>query len=119
MKEVDFKQWIDRYGAAWQAKDSDAFGALFSNTALYYWTPFEEPKSGTEEITGAFSDAVATQENIHFEYKLLSWQDNTGLAHWTCRFNSGSKEVEIDGILQGQFDKDDLCEEFREWWHEQ
>jgi len=114
---VAFKQWIDGYGAAWQAKDIDAFGDLFSNTARYYWTPFEKPKCGAEEIAGAFRAAVVTQENIQFEYSLLAWQDDTGFAHWVCRFNRAGSAVEIDGILRGIFNENGLCEEFREWWH--
>ena len=117
MSKAAFKHWVDKYGGAWQAKDVDAFGDLFSNTARYYWTPFEKPKCGVEEIAGAFRDAVATQENIHFEYNLIACQDDTGLAHWVCRFNRPGRVVEIDGILRGHFNKDGLCEEFREWWH--
>lgn len=117
MDDRVFERWLDGYGFAWQARDPEAFTDLFSDEARYYWTPFDAPKYGTSEISKAFSDAVATQEDIHFEYSLIAFDDDTGLAHWHCRFNRGGNAVEIDGILRALFDDEGLCEEFREWWH--
>ena len=119
MKEVDFDQWLNKYSVIWLEKDTDAFGELFSSSASYHWTPFDEAKVGTVGIVSAFREAIAIQENIDFNYKILAWKNNIGLAHWTCNFNRNGNSVEIDGILQGLFNENDTCEEFREWWHDQ
>ncbi len=117
MDDMAFERWLDGMGSAWQAKDAEAFCDLFADSARYFWTPFEAPKYGTDEIAEAFRSAVATQEDIHFEHSLVAWQDDTGLAHWHCRFNRDGKAVEIDGMLRALFDDEGLCDEFREWWH--
>ena len=62
IKEKHFEEWLAAYGAAWEAKDGAAFAGLFEKDALYYWTPFEDPQKGRDEIKTAFDDAVAGRE---------------------------------------------------------
>lgn len=92
---------------------------LYSPDVLYYWTPFDEPKRGLEEITAASHEASSRQEKIEFSYEVLAVKGNRGWARWSCSFVrvSTRRKVHIDGILQSTFDDDGRCTEFREWWH--
>lgn len=113
------KAWIKALGAAWSARDAEAFSALFDDSADYYWTPFEAPKRGPREISAAFSNAVKTQRDIRFGFELLNTNAEYGLAHWWCAFNrhGTNAPVQIDGIMQVWLNRAGRCVEFREWWH--
>ena len=117
--EKHFSEWLSAYGKTWEAKDSDGFAALFTDDALYYWTPFDDPKKGRAEIAGAFLDAVATQQDIDFGARVLYTQAQLGAAHWSCAFTriGTGKRVHIDGIFVVQFGENGKALSFREWWH--
>ena len=56
--------WLDRYGRAWEAKDTAAFVGLFAPEASYHWTPYREPQRGRAELAAAFEAAIARQRSI-------------------------------------------------------
>lgn len=117
--EQHFETWLQEYGAAWQATDANKFSALFEEDALYYWTPFEDPKKGKTEIAGAFGAAVARQQDIDFGARVLYVTAQLGAAHWSCAFTragSGTR-VHLDGIFVVQFGESGKALSFREWWH--
>ena len=119
MDHHKFDDWLTRYGAAWEAKDADAFTALFSDDVHYYWTPFEEPKTGRDGVAAAFSNAVANQQDIHFRYEILAVDAARCVARWWCSLTrpATGHAVQLDGILLVEPTADGLCEVLREWWH--
>ncbi len=119
MNHQAFDQWLKTYGAAWEAKDADAFTALFSDDVQYYWTPFEEPKRGRGGVAAAFNGAVANQRDIHFRYEILAVDEARCVARWWCSLKRPATDqaVRLDGIMMVEPAADGLCEVFREWWH--
>ncbi len=119
LSEQQFQSWLAAYGKAWEAIDAGAFTALFAENALYYWTPFDEPKKGKDGIAEAFSAAVATQRDIEFGARTLYVQAQLGAAHWSCAFTriATGKRVHLDGIFVVQFVDAGKALSFREWWH--
>lgn len=119
LDEAAFASWLKRYGRAWEARDAAGFSGLFSEDALYYWTPFEEPKKGRAAIADAFSQAVGRQRDIDFGARVLYVAARTGAAHWSCAFTrvGTGRRVRIDGVLGAQFDQSGRAVSFREWWH--
>ena len=119
LTEQRFRQWLDAYGAAWEAQNASSFSALFEENALYYWTPFEDPKKGKSAIAEAFNESVNRQRNIDFGARILYVQAKLGAAHWSCAFTragSGAR-VHLDGIFVVQFADTGKALSFREWWH--
>ena len=119
LTEEKFESWLREYGAAWQARDAEQFSALFEDDALYYWTPFEDPKKGKTEIAAAFSAAVERQLDIDFGARLLYVTAQLGAAHWSCAFTreGSGQRVHLDGIFVLQFGESGKALSFREWWH--
>ncbi len=114
-----FDVWLRAYGAAWQGRDPEAAAALFSEDALYHWTPFSEPKRGPGGIAAAWREATARQRDVLFTYEILAVEGAVGMARWhtsLVRPASGVR-VELDGVLLAEFDADGRCRVFREWWH--
>ncbi len=121
MIKDDFKNWLKLYGQAWEDKDSKKFSDLFAESIKYYWTPFENPKEGKTGVSLAFENAVSSQIDIRFGYEVLSFENQIGIARWWCKFIriSSGDLVKLDGIFVCEFDKNNLCKTFREWWHKE
>lgn len=114
-----FETWLKDYGVAWETKDIPAFVSLFDDNAIYYWTPFEDPKKGPNGIGDAVTAAVATQVDIDFGARVLYVEARLGTAHWTCEFTRKETgwRVRLDGIFVVQFSEEGRALSFREWWH--
>ena len=115
-----FEVWMQAYGRAWEAGDPDAVTALFSADAAYHETPFDEPMTGSEAIRRYWSEgADQAQRNVRFGFVVLGVSAETGLAHWWASFERvpSGVQVELDGVLQAEFDGAGRCRRFREWWH--
>ncbi len=114
-----FSAWLTAYGKAWEERDDNAFAALFTAGALYYWMPHEDPKKGRNEIASAFRCATSRQQAISFAFEILSVTTEFGVARWQCEFDrtTTGRRVHLDGIMKISFDKEWKGEEFREWWH--
>lgn len=119
LSEQRFRVWLGAYGKAWEAQDATRFAALFADGALYYWSPFEEPRRGPADIAATFSAAVGRQREIEFGARVLYVEAQLGAAHWSCAFTRAGtgKRVHLDGIFVVQFDGAGKALSFREWWH--
>ena len=114
-----FADWLQRYGAAWEGRDSAAAVKLFTTDAAYHWTPHDPPQRGHAQIAQAWDGAVSHQSAIRFTYEVLAIAGATGIAHWHATFKTvpGEQTVNIDGILTAELDDTRRCRVFREWWH--
>ena len=114
-----FGRWLADYGAAWEGRDPEAVARLFTPDALYYWTPFEEPKRGRRGIAEAWGEATLGQEAIRFRSEILAVEGGRAWCRWWCDFTrlATGVQVKLDGIFQCDFTAEGLCYEFREWWH--
>ncbi len=114
-----FRKWLENYREAWESHDPGFAAALFTEDSEYYWTPFENPKRGRDEIARAWEQETSRQQDIHFEYTVLAVNGPVGIAHWHTSFirMATGKHVELDGIIMAEFDENNKCSIFREWWH--
>lgn len=119
MTGEDFKNWLKLYGQAWEDKDAKRFSELFANEANYFLSPFENPLTGTLDIETAIEEKYLTQDNIKFNYQIISFAENIGVCKWWCKFirNSTHNLIKLDGVFICEFDKNNLCKTFNEWWH--
>jgi hypothetical protein len=117
--EADLDEWVNRYGAAWTQRDPAAAEVLFSPTATYYETPFDQPLTGRAAIREYWSHVPKSQRDITFSSSRLAIAGVVAIAHWRAAFTriETGKRVELDGIFLLRFDETGLCTELREWWH--
>jgi hypothetical protein len=117
-----FAIWLEGYGSAWRTGDADAAVGLFTDSARYHETPFDEPMVGRDAIHQYWKEGAGqSQKDIQFSYDILRAGERTGIAHWRASFvrvPSGNL-VHLDGILLAEFDAELKCASFREWWHRQ
>ena len=73
-----FDSWLQAYRAAWEERQPQAAASLFTaQGAEYYWTPFDPPQRGREEIAAAWHGAVTQQRDIHMTFEVLAVDGGT------------------------------------------
>jgi ketosteroid isomerase-like protein len=113
-----FAAWLDRYGAAWTARDATAAGPLFSDDATYHEMPFDAPMRGRAAIEAYWARVTEPQSDIRFTYEIIATESDKGVAHWHAAFNAGGAPVELDGVFVITFTEDfATVRSLREWWH--
>jgi ketosteroid isomerase-like protein len=118
LKTPALESWLQKYGAAWVAKDPKAAGALFTADATYHENAFEAPMQGREAIEAYWAKVTPDQRDIKFESKVVSVSGNTGVATWRASFGlqSNGATIVLDGIFVLEFDEQGTCKVLREWW---
>lgn len=119
LKRKQFMEWLQVYGKASQENDARASSELFTQDALYFETPFDEPITGREAIYQYWFKGAQTLKDKESSYQILSVKDNVGIARWQSQFtviDSGKRHA-LDCLFLVEFDENGLCCVFREWWH--
>jgi len=77
--------------------------------------------TGIDSIIEYWSIVAATQENVNFDYDILSVNDNEGIAHWSASFlrQATQTKINLDGIFVVKLNSENKCTKFREWWQSQ
>lgn len=114
-----FQAWMESYGKASRQNDPRASANLFAENAAYYETPFAEPRIGRESIYEYWNKGTQTLKDKESTFEILSVKDHLGIARWQSKFTviESDKRVALDCLFVVEFDKDGLCQTFREWWH--
>ena len=123
MMEQDVQHWLDAYGRAWVDGDPDGVVALFSATATYRATPFDNAMRGQHAIREYWQKgATDAQEDVEFASQVWAVTNDTAIAGWQARFTekaSGAR-IELDGVFRLVFSGEQgalQCTMLEEWWH--
>ena len=114
-----FSSWLEAYGRASIQNDPQASAELFARNAEYYETPFDMPMIGRDAIRKYWEIGAQALKDKEASYEVLSVKDNLGIARWQSKFtdvNSG-KRFMLDCVFLVEFNNNDKCSVFREWWH--
>ncbi len=123
MNDSTFKSWLDAYGHAWETRDPQAAADLFTEDATYQEKPFTEPLRGRPAIHEYWRQATQSQAEVSFGHEILSVVQDRGIARWWVSFTVPAQaqqvQIKLDGIFLVLMAEGNLCQDFREWWHEQ
>ena len=114
-----FQAWMESYGKASKKNDPQASAELFARNAKYFETPFDDPMIGRDAIRTYWEIGTQTLKDKESTFEILAVKGNLGIAHWQSKFtdiNSG-KRLMLDCMFLVEFDNNDRCRVFREWWH--
>lgn len=114
-----FNQWLNAYGRASAENNPQASAVLFTEDARYYETPFAEPITGQEAIYQYWLKGAQRLKDKSSSHKILAVKDNFGIARWQAKFTviESGKRLDLDCLFLVEFDDNDKCSVFREWWH--
>lgn len=114
-----FATWLERYKQAWEQRDAQRAGALFTVDATYHEMPFDAPMQGRAAIEAYWTRVTAGQSDIRFGYDVLGCEGDRGVCHWHATFTGvpGGEAIELDGIFVCHFADATAVQSLTEWWH--
>jgi ketosteroid isomerase-like protein len=112
--------WLDGYSHAWGTYDPDEIGALFSEDAVYFFEPFDDPARGRDAIVAAWLEDRDEAGTYESSYRPLLVAGDQAVARGSSRYlnTNGSVRAEFDNLFLLRFDADGRCAEYREWYME-
>ena len=120
MNRESLQVWLDKYVEAWRTYTPEKIEDLFSEDALYYYSPFDEQNHlrGREAIVIDWlktPDAVGSWEA---HYVPLAVEGNVGVAQGRTRYfkPDGSIERQFANLFVMHFDEAGRCSQFTEWF---
>jgi len=120
MNRESLQVWLDKYVAAWRTYEPSQIGDLFSEDALYFYSPFDEqnPVRGREAIVSAWLEEPDPVGSWEAHYAPVAVEGNVGVAQGRTRYRprDGRVEREFDNIFVLHFDEAGRCARFTEWY---
>ena len=120
MNRESVQLWLDNYVEAWRTYDPERIGNLFSEDALYFYSPFDEenPVRGRDSIVADWLDEPNAAGSWQARYVPVAVEGNVGVAQGRTRYirPDGSIERQFDNIFVLHFDEAGRCARFTEWY---
>jgi ketosteroid isomerase-like protein len=110
--------WLDGYSRAWKTYDPEQIGELFSEDAVYFDNPFDEPVRGREAIVASWLEDPDEEGTYEGRYRPVLVAGDQAVANGYSRYLDGDGGVvkEFDNLILLRFDPDGRCVEYREWY---
>jgi ketosteroid isomerase-like protein len=120
MDRESVQAWLDKYIEAWRTYDPGQIGDLFSEDALYLYSPWDEPNPvrGRDEIVADWRKEMNAVGSWEARYVPVAVEGNVGVAQGRTRYfgSDGTVEREFDNIFVLHFDDAGRCARFTEWY---
>ena len=120
MNRESLQIWLDKYVEAWQTYEPAQIGNLFSEDALYFYSPFDEhnPVRGRDAIVSAWLEEPDPVGSWEARYVPVAVEGNVGVAQGRTRYREadGSVAREFANIFVLHFDEAGRCTRFTEWY---
>jgi ketosteroid isomerase-like protein len=112
--------WLDKYVEAWRTYDPAQIRDLFTEDALYFYSPFDEQNHvrGREAIVSAWLEEPDAAGSWEAHYEPVAVEGNVGVAHGRTRYrqSDGTVKREFDNIFVLHFNEAGRCARFTEWF---
>lgn len=118
MDRESVQAWLDNYVEAWRTYELAQIGNLFSEDALYFYSPFDDPLRGREAIVADWLAEPNAPGSWEARYVAIAVEGKVGVAQGRTRYLSsdGAIEREFDNIFVLHFDNAGRCARFTEWF---
>ncbi len=114
---MDVRDWIERYGRAWETADEELIVSLFAPDATYRASPFREPFRGHDQIREYWRRGAGNQRETRVQMGSPVIDGDRVAAEWWTTMIDDGEEVTLPGCLLLRFRGDGLCVELREYWN--
>ena len=120
MNHQSVQTWLDKYVDAWRTYDVSKIGDLFSEDALYFFSPFDDndPVRGRAAIVANWLEAPDDPQSWEARYEPVAVEGNVAVANGRTRYlrPDDTLEREFDNIFVLHFDNAGRCTRFTEWY---
>ena len=116
IREKDLDRWVAKYRKAWESNDPGHIAALWTEDAVWYRRPDDEPVVGRDAIVAAWLEVADAPGETRFEYEVLGFGDGVGFVRgWTTYQTRPPSEFSNLWVIRLARDR---AHEFTEWWME-
>ena len=123
MDRESVQAWLDKYVEAWRTYEPAQIRDLFSEDALYFYSPWDEdsPLRGREAIVADWLREPDASGSWEARYEPVAVEGNVGVAQGRTRYLTadGSVERQFANIFVLRFDGEGRCTRFTEWYMQQ
>ena len=120
MDRESVQVWLDKYVDAWRTYEPAQIGDLFSDDALYFYSPWDKdcPLRGREAIVADWLAEPNAPGSWEARYVPVAVEGNVGVAQGRTRYlrPDGAVEREFENIFVLHFDEAGRCTRFTEWY---
>ena len=120
MNRDSLQAWLDKYVDTWRTYDRAQIADLFSEDAIYLYSPFDEqnPVSRRDAIVADWLKQPDAAGSWEAHYAPIAVEGNVAVAQGrTQYFNAdGTVKREFDNIFVMHFDDEGRCTRFTEWF---
>jgi ketosteroid isomerase-like protein len=113
MSHEDVQRWLDSYVEAWRTYDAEAIGALFTDEAVYAYTPVGEPVRGRDAIVAGWLSDRDEPGSWQASYRPLVVEDDRAVAAGQTTYADGRT---FENLYVLRFAEDGRCAELTEWY---
>ena len=114
------QKWLDEYVEAWRTYEPERIRNLFSENALYFYSPFDEQTHlrGRDAIVADWLKQPDAVDSWEAHYAPVAVEGNVGVAQGRTRYfeSDGSIRRQFDNIFVLHFDDAGRCTRFTEWF---
>jgi ketosteroid isomerase-like protein len=120
MEKAAVVEWLEAYVKAWESYSPEAIGALFSEDAIYFFHPFEEPVRGRKAIVESWLKDQDPPGTFEATYAPIAVDGNIAVVQGRSRYFKDSTRSELtrqwDNVFVIEFDDAGRCRSFSEWF---
>lgn len=120
MNRQSVQAWLDNYVEAWRSYEPSKIGDLFTEDALYSYSPFDEhdPVRGRAAVVANWLETPDAPDSWEAHYVPVAVEGNVAVAQGCTRYlhADGTVEREFANIFVLHFDDAGRCARFTEWY---
>jgi hypothetical protein len=119
MTEKSFQNWLERYLFSQEQYNLKVIKELFTEDAVYWWDPFEEPSNGILSIYKHHRNILSHQEEVEYKYEILAVSNSRGIAKFNLALNDLilNEPDTYEGILLAHLNDENKCIQLKRWYN--
>jgi len=111
----DFRDWVERYEAAWREPGTQALAGLFATDATYKQSPYAQPIEGLEDIEAMWErEREGPGEAFSMEFEIVAVEEGTGVVRVAVDYGDPVEQSWLDLWLI-VLREDGRASSFEEW----
>ena len=112
-------KWLDAYVHAWKTYDREEIGNLFSEDAIYRYSPFHEPVHGRTAIVESWLEKPDAPGTYDGQYAPVVIEGSCAVTRGSSFYfeeDGSTLKAEWSNVFFLTFDDEGRCSEFCEWY---
>lgn len=115
MERRDFRDWVERYEAAWREPGTQALAGLFTTDATYRTSPYEDPFEGLDAIEAMWErEREGADEAFTMRWDLVAVEEQTGVVRVSVDYDHPVRQSYRD-LWVIELREDGRARVFEEW----